>query len=70
MARKTTSNDVSGWVGWVYFAGFMLTLTGVFQAIAGLVGLFRDQVYVLGSENLWILDTTTWGWAHLILAPS
>ena len=67
MARKTNSNDVSGWVGWVYFAGFMLTLVGVFNAIAGLVGLFKNEVYVVGQANLWLLDYTTWGWAHLLL---
>lgn len=63
---KTPTNDVSGWVGWVYFAGFMLLLVGVMQAVAGLVALFKDTVYVVGEENLWLLDYTTWGWAHLL----
>ena len=69
MARSNRKdvNDVSGWVGWVYFAGFMLTLVGVFNAIAGLVGLFKNEVYVAGQANLWLLDYTTWGWAHLLL---
>ncbi len=67
MARKNNSNDVSSWVGWVYFAGFLLTLSGVFNAVAGLVGLFKNEVYVVGKANLWLLDYTTWGWAHLIL---
>jgi hypothetical protein len=67
MARKTSSGDVSGWVGWVYFAGLMLVLAGVFQSIAGLVALFKDEVYVVGESNLWLLDYTTWGWGHLLL---
>ncbi len=67
MARRSKANDVSGWVGWVYFAGFMLVLVGVFNAIAGLVGLFKNEVYVVGQANLWLLDYTTWGWAHLLL---
>lgn len=68
MAQKQSkSTDVSAWVGWVYFAGFMLVLVGVFQAIAGLVGLFKNEVYVLGNQNLWLLDYTTWGWTHLLL---
>lgn len=66
MAQKTSSNDVSGWVGWVYFAGFMMVLVGVLQAIAGLVALFKDEVYVVAEENLWLLDYTTWGWGHLL----
>lgn len=68
MVKKSNNTaDVSGWVGWVYFAGFLMILDGAFQAIAGLVGLFKDEVYVIGDQALWLLDTTTWGWAHLIL---
>ena len=66
MARKTSTNDVSGWVGWVYFAGFMMVLVGVLQVIAGLVALFKDTVYVVAEENLWLLDYTSWGWGHLL----
>lgn len=67
MAKKSNNSaDVSGWVGWVYFAGFMLVLSGVFQAIAGLVALFKNEVYVVGEQNLWLLDYTTWGWGHLL----
>lgn len=66
MARKSSSSDVSSWIGWVYFAGFMLVLTGVFQAIAGLVALFKNTVYVVAEESLWLLDYTTWGWVHLL----
>ncbi len=66
MAKKTNSSDITGWVGWVYFAGYMLMLLGIFQSIAGLVALFNDEVYVLGQANLWVLDYTTWGWGHLL----
>lgn len=67
MVRKSSNNaDVSGWVGWVYFAGLMLMLSGVFQSIAGLVALFKNEVYVVGEQNLWLLDYTTWGWGHLL----
>lgn len=67
MARKSTTNDVSGWVGWVYFAGLMMMLAGFFQSIAGLVALFKNEVFLVGENNLWLLDYTTWGWAHLLL---
>ena len=40
------SNDLSGWTGWVVFAGIMLIMLGAFQAIEGLVALF-DQGYYL-----------------------
>lgn len=67
MVKKSKSSaDVSGWVGWVYFAGFMLVLSGAFQAIAGLVALFKNSVYVVAEQNLWLLDYTSWGWLHLL----
>lgn len=65
--KSNNSSDVSGWVGWVYFAGFILILNGAFQSIAGLVALFKNEVFVVAESNLWLLDYTTWGWAHLLL---
>jgi len=66
MARKTDM-DVTGWVGWVYFAGFMMLMAGIFQSIAGLVALFRNESYVVTSNNLFVLDYTQWGWVHLLI---
>lgn len=63
----TKDNDVSGWVGWVFFAGFLMILLGAFQAIAGLTALLKETFLVVGEQNLLVLDFTTWGWVHLIL---
>lgn len=62
-----SSNQVSGWVGWVYFASFMLILAGVFQVIMGFTALLNDQFYVVTANNLLAFDITTWGWIHLLL---
>lgn len=60
--------QATGWVGWVGFAGFMMLLSGVFQAIAGLVALFRDTFYVVTSSQILVLnDIHTWGWVNLIV---
>ncbi len=64
MARK--DSEVTGWTGWVGFAGLMLYLAGFFHIIAGLAALLNDKVYVVGSENFWILDVTQWGWIHIV----
>ncbi|MFO0955440.1 MAG: hypothetical protein U0526_02795 [Candidatus Saccharibacteria bacterium] len=66
MATKSAT-DVSGWVGWVYFAGIFMIIEAIFQLIAGTVALVNDQLYVLGVERLWIVDVTTWGWIHLFI---
>ena len=36
-------NMASGWVGWAVFAGFMMMISGVFQAVAGLTGLLKHN---------------------------
>ncbi len=57
----------TGWVGWVYFAGIMMMLAGIFHAIAGLVAIFKNEVFVVGAGSLLLLDFSQWGWLHLIL---
>jgi hypothetical protein len=52
----------------VIFAGVMLLLLGGFQAIEGLVALFRDDYYLTTRSGLVLtFDYTTWGWTHLLL---
>lgn len=53
--------------GWVTFAGIMMIVAGFFQAIAGFVALFKPSLYVSAGSQMWILNFTQWGWAHLIL---
>ena len=64
---QSMASDYSGWVGWILFAAVMLMLTGAFHVIQGLLALFNDDYYVVGSSNL-ALDVgyTTWGWVHLL----
>lgn len=60
------SRQVSGWVGWVAFAGVIMVMLGAFHAIQGLVALFDDTYYLVRSSGLVVsLNYTQWGWAHL-----
>jgi hypothetical protein len=60
--------EETGWLGWIAFAGTMMILLGAFHAMAGLVALFREDHYLVGSEGLVIsVSYTGWGWIHLIL---
>jgi hypothetical protein len=64
---RRASPDVTGWVGWVFFAGLMLIMVGIFQAIDGLVALFKDDYYAVRPDGLVVnVDYTAWGWTHLI----
>ena len=60
-------NQPTGWVGWVYFASLMMMLVGGFQAISGLVALFKDDFYLVTEKSLLVFDYSTWGWVHLIM---
>lgn len=62
----TNSRQVTGWVGWVYFAAFMLVVLGFFQSILGLTALLNDEFYLALNGTLLVFDYTTWGWIHLI----
>jgi hypothetical protein len=61
------NNTPTGWVGWGYFAGFMMMLLGVFEAMAGLAAIFKDNFYVVSSNQLLVFNFKTWGWISLIL---
>ena len=64
MAKST---NVSSWVGWVYFAAYLLIAVGFFQSILGFSALLNDEWLVEVGGSLLVLDYTTWGWIHLIL---
>ena len=65
MAR---SSQVTGWVGWIWFAGIVLVTLGFFNAISGLVAVFSPNSLVGVSEaGVVVLDVSAWGWIHLII---
>ena len=60
--------DVSGWaVGGIAFAGTVMVMIGVFQALEGLVAIFNDEFFVVARNYTFNLDVTAWGWIHLII---
>jgi hypothetical protein len=61
-------DDISGWaVGGITFAACMLLIVGIFQSIAGLVAIFDDEFYVVTRNYTFDLDTSAWGWIHLLI---
>ena len=60
--------EPSGWaLSGVVFAASLLTLIGCFQVIAGLAAVFDDDFFVITRNYTFDLDTTAWGWIHLLL---
>lgn len=63
----TNNKEVSAWSGWVFFAGFMMIILGVFQTIAALTALINNKWLVVTERNLLVFNFTAWGWIHLII---
>jgi hypothetical protein len=65
---RDTADTPSGWsVAGITFAGTILIILGIFQAIEGLAAIFDDQFYVVTQNYAFDLDVTAWGWVHLII---
>jgi vacuolar-type H+-ATPase subunit I/STV1 len=60
-------SEVTGWVGWIVFAGTMMMLLGVFHMFEGLTALFRHAEIAFPTSGLTIqVSYTSWGWLQLI----
>ena len=44
-----------------------MIITGVFNAMEGVVALARNEVYVVTPRYIFAFDLTTWGWIQIIL---
>lgn len=59
--------EVTGWVGWIVFAGTMMMLIGTFHMFEGLLALIRQSIVVLPNSGLVVnISYTSWGWTQLI----
>jgi hypothetical protein len=62
------SRGVSGWaVAGITFAAALMILIGVFQSLAGLAAIIDDDFFVIGENYAFDVDTSAWGWIHLLL---
>jgi hypothetical protein len=49
------------------FAGTMLIMAALFQILQGIAAVAEDTVYLTGVEYVYQLDTTSWGWIHIVV---
>jgi len=65
---REDATEGSGWAtGGIVFAASAMLIIGCWQAIMGLAAIINDDFFVLTSNYAFDLDTTGWGWIHLIL---
>jgi hypothetical protein len=65
MAKNT--NEVTGWVGWLGFASFMLLFAGFFNIIEGVADRARQAVFIHSSGDVWVLNYNKWGWINIVV---
>ena len=65
--QNVQPTQMTGWVGWIAFAGTVMVMAGFFHVFQGLVALFQDEYFLVGRSGLAVnVDFTTWGWIHII----
>lgn len=66
--QEPTHTARAGWAtGLALFAGVIMIMLGIFQAIAGLAAIIEDKFYVVTPNYAYQIDVTGWGWIHLIV---
>jgi hypothetical protein len=66
--RNDPTTAEKGWAGLISFAAMMLLLIGSMHALGGVVALFQEEQYQIGSTDLVVsVDYTAWGVLHLAL---
>lgn len=63
--EQPTASGVA--TGFIVFAVIMMIMTGVFQALSGLVAIFDNALYVAPDSYPFEVTTATWGWIDLIV---
>jgi hypothetical protein len=66
MAHAQGTHSVSGWVGWVGVASFLMLFIGIMHIIYGFAALFNYSWYVSSTGTTYLFDLTQWGWGLLI----
>lgn len=49
------------------FAAAIMILSGIWGALLGIAAIAKDKWFVIGPNYVYKIDTTTWGWIHLVL---
>lgn len=64
---SSSTQEPTGWTGWVVFAGIMMIIAGALWAIQGFIAIFQNDIVIFGEEGALFLNVTGWGWVHMIL---
>jgi hypothetical protein len=57
------SKSMAGWIG---FAAIVMLIIGGIDFFQGLIGLFKDDYYVVTASGYLAVNLTTWSWLLMI----
>jgi hypothetical protein len=64
----TSRSTRAAWaVGGLVFAASMLIMIGIWQVMVGIAAIVQDEFFVSAPNYVYNIDTTAWGWVHLVL---
>jgi hypothetical protein len=65
--QSMEESEVSGWVGWIVFAGTMMAILGIFHMFEGFIALFRHTQIAFPTSGLTVqVSYTQWGWLQIL----
>jgi hypothetical protein len=64
--KETAVNDTTHGEGWVAFAGIMILIAAVLNAIWGIAAIDKASFFI-EDERLILSDLSTWGWIILVI---
>src|SRR4051812_49059087 len=65
---NTGSPAKSAWsIGGTVFAATLMVMIGIFQILMGISAIANDSFLVVRGDYVYNVDTTAWGWIHLVL---
>jgi len=67
-SNQNSEPHITGWVGWIWFAAWLVGLAGAFQIIAGLTAITRGADYYGDKSQIPVqIGYTGWGWIHIFV---
>ena len=54
-------------VGWIAFAGVLMIIVGLMQAMTGLTAIVNEEFFIVTEDYVLRLNPTAWGWINLIV---
>lgn len=66
MAHVQHKAHVTGWVGWIMAAAFLMLFAGIMHIIFGFAAVFSQGWYIAAGGTVFLLESAQWGWAMVV----